>query len=187
MFLTGVSIALAIRFSDDTQPPLNEPLQLLWYAENIAKSVVLGGGGAFVIWLLVLRYEGKSISLLEPGAKLAVVLTLGELVALLSAIVLLSSSYLNSASNNLQAAILILPQLSIYGIGVRWMNQRSWRIVVGSHALAEVCTCSPISMVIAGTIICRNFILDRREHHAQHWSHYFGMLLWLCAVVSLLG
>lgn len=191
MFTTGIAVALAI-FSAVLNYQKVEDQQFGDHRTIVSlvgflSCVSIGSGGAFLVWTGFRAYLGKPLPFTEPGAKFAAVISAAIVAKTLFGLIALGLiSLVESVPFVLIFMTFILPPLACFIVGFAWIKDWAWRIVIAAQLLTTAFCLFPFSSPVGGAAILYSLLADVRSKKSRHWTHYFGMVVWLFSQVNLI-
>lgn len=184
MFMTGMSIALAIAFSNRNAVSGIEA-QVILAVIGLWASIVLGVGGTFLVWVGVRWLRGKKLPLVDPGAKFAFILSAAILLKWILSLMVMTLLWL--PTNSPVLLYFLLPTLiGLFIWGFWWIKETPWRVIIAAQALTTVICLVPLSTTVGAGALIYASIQDRRNKHSRHWTHYLGILLWFFGQIPVI-
>ncbi len=182
MFTTGIAVALAMvsAFLSDQQSGNSEVSDSLF---GLLFSIPIGSGAAFLSWIACRAYLRKLLPVRDPGAKFAVVQSVAAIVTCILEGVLLV--LVRTDRFPIHLLLVTVPVLLCYLASFYWITEDAWRITLVFQMLAAVTCLFPFSLLIGGAALLYAFQQDIRENRSHHWTHYFGMILWLFSQIPI--
>lgn len=181
IFTTGIAAALAIisPIAQTLQPRQSAFESILIFIYSLPIGLSMG----FLGWVAVRASQKKSLPVTDPGGKFAILLSGLRVVSTTLSLMELGLFDLNDS--DLTVPLRWFPWFGRFAIfivwatiGIQWIKDPAWRIVIIAQAVGVLFCLFPISWAFGGAALVYAYVQDKRAKQARHWTHYFGMLLW---------